>query len=68
MKTEIINVVGMSCQHCVNAIETSVKGLEGVFTVEVELSSGSVTVVFDTIKVGLAQIEGAISEHGYDIN
>lgn len=68
MKTEIINVAGMSCQHCVNTIESIVKGLEGVSTVEVELPSGSVTVVFDPLKIGLAQIETAISERGYDIN
>ena len=34
---EVLKVEGMSCNHCVNSIETSVGGLTGVSAVKVDL-------------------------------
>jgi len=40
-------VEGMSCNHCVNSIETSVGELTGVSAVKVDLGNNEVAVDFD---------------------
>lgn len=65
---EVLNVEGMSCNHCVNSIETSVGELDGVSTVNVNLDQGNVTVEFDEAKTSLVQIKETIEDQGYDIN
>jgi len=65
---EIVKVEGMSCNHCVNSIESNVGELDGVSLVHVSLDEGNVTVEFDEVKVSLAQIKETIEEQGYDIN
>lgn len=65
---ETLKVEGMSCNHCVNSIETSVGELNGVSTVNVNLDQGDVTVEFDETKTSLAQIKETIEDQGYDIN
>ncbi|HLR10572.1 MAG TPA: copper chaperone CopZ [Sporosarcina sp.] len=68
MMKEIVKVEGMSCNHCVNSIESNVGELDGVSLVHVSLDEGNVTVEFDEVKVSLAQIKETIEEQGYDIN
>ncbi|GAA0382386.1 copper chaperone CopZ [Bacillus horti] len=67
MHKETLKVSGMSCGHCVSAIEGSVGELDGVKLVKVKLDDGSVDVEFDSSKVSLAQIKETIDEEGYDI-
>lgn len=62
-----LSVEGMSCEHCVRAVKTSVGKLAGVSTVEVSLENGSVTVGFDPALVGLPAIRTAIEEEGYTV-
>ncbi|WP_100330004.1 copper chaperone CopZ [Bacillus xiapuensis] len=64
---EIIKVQGMSCNHCVNAIEGSVGKLAGVSSVKVNLSKGEVAVEFDESQTKLAQIKETIEDQGYDL-
>ncbi len=58
----LINVEGMSCRHCVNAVQKAALGVNGVTAASVDLDAGTVEV-----KGGLphAVIE-AISEAGYE--
>lgn len=65
MAQTTLQVNGMSCQHCVNAIETALKeiGAKG----SVDLGSRSVTVEYDESKVTLEKIKEAIEEQGYDV-
>ena len=65
MKSTTFNVEGMSCGHCVNAVEGAVKKLGA--SGKVDLNAGSVTVEYDESKVTLAAIKGAIEEQGYDV-
>lgn len=65
---EVLKVEGMSCNHCVNSIETSVGELEGVSSVKVDLDKADVTVEFDEAETTLAQIKETIEDQGYDIN
>ncbi|MCY8277953.1 MULTISPECIES: copper ion binding protein, partial [Bacilli] len=42
MEQKTLQVEGMSCQHCVKAVETSVGELDGVSAVHVNLEAGKV--------------------------
>jgi len=65
MKSVTLNVQGMSCSHCVNAIEGAMKeiGANG----KVDLAANKVTVDYDESKVNLDKIKEAIEEQGYDV-
>jgi copper chaperone len=60
-----LNVKGMSCGHCVNAVETAVRqtGAAG----SVDLASGTVTIEYDENTVTLEQLKQAIEDQGYDV-
>jgi len=62
-----LNVQGMSCQHCVHAVKTSVSALAGVESVDVSLEKKLVTVGFDPGKTGLKAITAAIEDQGYSV-
>ncbi|MGE5390271.1 MAG: copper chaperone CopZ [Deltaproteobacteria bacterium] len=65
--TEVLNVEGMSCMHCVNAVKSSVGALPGINKVDVDLPGGKVTVTYDGNQVKLESIKDAIEEAGYEI-
>ena len=69
MAREIQNltVQGMSCQHCVHAVKTSVSALAGVDSVEVSLENKLVTVGFDPSRTTLQSITAAIEDEGYSV-
>lgn len=67
MENVTLNVKGMSCGHCVKAVEGSVGELEGVQEVKVNLEVGQVNVLFDESKVTLNQIKETIDDQGYDV-
>ena len=64
--TTTITVDGMTCGHCVNAVQTEVGKLEGVTDVAVDLSSGHVTVVADSTP-DPAALQEAVEEAGYEV-
>lgn len=68
MEKVTLNVVGMSCGHCVKAIEGSVGELPGVLNVKVHLESGKVDVEYSPVEVSLDKIKETIDDQGYDVN
>jgi copper chaperone len=66
-EVKILNVEGMSCSHCENAVKKAVGGLTGVDGVSVDLKGKKVTVEFDSDKVNLGAIKEAIEDQGYDV-
>ena len=62
-----LTVNGMSCQHCVHAIKSSVSALAGVDAVEVDLEKKLVTVGFDPTAASLQSIKTAIEDQGYSV-
>jgi copper chaperone len=62
-----LNVEGMSCQHCVHAVKSSVGALAGVETVDVSLEKKLVTVGFDPGMTNLEAIKHAITDEGYRV-
>ena len=67
MENVTLNVSGMSCGHCVNAVEGNVAKLAGVESVKVHLETGKVDVAFDKEKVSLEKIKETIDDQGYDV-
>jgi len=67
MAIEVLKVNGMSCGHCVKAIEGSVGELAGVDKVAVDLQAGEVTVEYNEAQVSLDQIKEKIDDQGYDV-
>lgn len=55
----------MSCGHCVEAISTAVRGVEGVGTVEVDLDTKQVVV--DGEGLSEPRLRQAISDAGYEV-
>ncbi|QOR68909.1 copper chaperone CopZ [Cytobacillus suaedae] len=62
-----LQVGGMSCGHCVKAIEGSVGDLVGVAKVKVDLEAGSVNVEYNSTEVSLDKIKETIDDQGYDV-
>ena len=66
-ENSILDVEGMSCQHCVNAVKSAVGELDGVEVVEVDLTIKKVSVDYDSSIVSLQKIKDAIEDQGYDV-
>ena len=67
MGQEIINVEGMSCDHCKNAVESALAKINGVSAAEVDLEKGQVRVDYNEDKVQLSDMKDAIEDQGYDV-
>lgn len=67
MEKVTLNVNGMSCGHCVKAVESSVGALEGVSLVKVHLEAGKVDVEYNNEAVSLDKIKETIDDQGYDV-
>lgn len=67
MENVTLNVTGMSCGHCVKAVEENVGKLNGVNSVKVDLESGKVEVAFESDKLSLDTIKETIDDQGYEV-
>lgn len=67
MKNVTLNVQGMSCGHCVKAVESGVNELNGIDNVTVNLEAAKVDVAFDDAQVSVDDIKEAIEDQGYDV-
>jgi len=61
----ILKVEGMSCGHCVSAVEKAIEQIGG--EAKVELASKRVTISFDEQVLSQKEIVQAIEEQGYDV-
>jgi copper ion binding protein len=60
------SVTGMTCDHCVRAVQSEVGKVPGVASVSVDLASGRVTVTSDQ-PVDPAAVQAAVEEAGYEL-
>ena len=67
MEKVTLNVEGMSCGHCVKAVEGSVGALNGVSTVKVDLENKKVDVEFNQDEVTVDVIKETIDDQGYEV-
>lgn len=65
--TSILNVKGMTCSHCVRAIETILEKQNGIEEVTVDLKGNKVTVSFNENMITVDRIKAEIEEAGYDV-
>ncbi|GAA0458176.1 hypothetical protein Aca07nite_64420 [Actinoplanes capillaceus] len=59
-------VTGMTCSHCVNSVSSEIQQIPGVTDVQVDLTSGAVTVTSDQPLVEAA-VAAAVGEAGYEV-
>ncbi|PIC69740.1 copper resistance protein CopZ [Sporosarcina sp. P16b] len=67
MTTTTLNVKGMTCNHCVQAVESALTELPGVERALVDLKANSVAVQFDESVVTIEKMTEAIEDQGYDV-
>lgn len=65
-QTVIATVNGMTCEHCVARVADAVRTLSSVKSVNVDLKSGQVTIIFDSKPVK-KDIKSCIKEAGYKV-
>ena len=66
MKELHIEIVGMTCEHCVRAVRNRLSSTNGI-TVE-DVKVGSVDLKLDESKASMDDIEDAISDEGYTVD
>lgn len=64
--TTTYRVNGMTCEHCVRAVQTEIGLIDGVQSVHVSLLNGTVTVA-STRPLSWASVSEAIDEAGYEL-
>ncbi|QDP39875.1 copper chaperone CopZ [Radiobacillus deserti] len=67
MEQITLKVEGMSCNHCVSAVEGNVGKMAGVESVKVDLQDGNVDIRYDSEQVTLNEIKDTIEDQGYDV-
>ena len=67
MEKVTLNVEGMSCGHCVKAVEGNVGALNGVSSVKVDLANKKVDIEYNKDEVTLETIKETIDDQGYEV-
>ena len=67
MEKIVLNVMGMSCTHCENAVKKAVLALEGVTKVDVDIPAKKVAIEYQADKITPADFKDAIEDQGYDV-
>ena len=66
MKALHIEIVGMTCEHCVRAVKNRLSGTPGITVDDVQV--GSVDLKLDESKASMDDVEDAISDEGYTVD
>lgn len=67
MNKAILIVNGMSCAHCVMAIERAVRALPGVASANVDLGARTLSIEYVPSKVSLEDIKRTVVDQGYEV-
>ena len=65
MERMTMKIDGMTCGHCVSAVDKALRKVNGVAVEKVDI--GSATVSFDPSEVSEARIAEAVSDEGYAV-
>jgi len=65
MEAVHLNIEGMTCEHCVRAIDTRLRKTPGVQVDKVVV--GAVDLRYDRSKISLDEISELISDEGYTV-
>lgn len=66
MQQSVFTVTGMTCGHCVSAVQAEISRIPGVTGAEVDLATGQVT-VSATGELDRAAVSAAVEEAGYQL-
>ncbi|MFN5582226.1 heavy-metal-associated domain-containing protein [Gemmatimonas sp.] len=65
MSQATFEISGMSCGHCVKAVDKALSQAEGV--IDRQVAIGSATVDFDAARIDIATIAQVIDDAGYPV-
>ncbi|HEX6940255.1 MAG TPA: cation transporter [Longimicrobiales bacterium] len=65
MERVSLTISGMSCSHCVQAVDRALRSVAGVQVERVAV--GSAVVAYDPAAVSAEAIREAVSEEGYEV-
>lgn len=68
LRPYMLNVSGMSCDHCRTAIAQALRELPSLDDVEVTVETGTASFKFDEDIITIEKIVAAIEELGYDVH
>jgi len=63
VKSELLKISGMNCQHCVMSVREELENIDGLDVIDVQI--GSAQVAYDEEKVDRNSIREAIDEAGF---
>jgi copper chaperone len=66
MKSLHIEIVGMTCDHCIRAVKGRLEKTPGVTVRDVKV--GSADIGLDGAKASIEDVEDAISDEGYTVD
>jgi copper ion binding protein len=64
---KIIDVEGITCEHCVSTIQKAIKNLSGIIKVDVDIPKKKVIVEFNQSLKNSEEILKKIKEAGFEI-
>lgn len=69
MATQTYAITGMTCEHCVKAVDEEVSAIEGVSSVEIDLvpEGESHVRVTSADPLDVEQVRAAVDEAGYEL-
>jgi copper chaperone len=65
LETRVYTVEGMTCSHCVLSVREEVSGVAGVSAVDVDLTSGRLTVTGTAVDE--QAVRRAVADAGYEV-
>ncbi|MGN8844385.1 cation transporter [Niallia sp. Sow4_A1] len=67
MNQVILNVQGMTCEHCINLIEGKIGKLDGIESIYVLPNEGKINITFDLHEVDLKDITDSIEDQCFNV-
>ncbi len=64
MKTIVYKIKGMSCNHCVSAVNKAISNCSGVLDAQVSLEKAEANLKIDETKFNLEEMESAVRDAG----
>ncbi len=61
----VLKVAGMTCSHCVQAVESAVRALDGITIAKVNLAAGELYVAGD---VDISEVIRLVTDAGYTVS
>jgi copper chaperone len=67
IRSEVLSVPDISCEHCVKVINGALGALPGVESVATDIPTKSVNLRYDANQLSREQIEATLDEAGYTL-